>query len=129
MLAFVFIAALYETIVCTLCYPISLYALSVLFLGIPDNIATAKMIISKNKFGARYLNDAKLRAKLSLYQSFAVNLIFVIFYTYTSHHYHSTWFGAVAVYDAILSFIRFILLKNVRQNLEKEWQTYRLCGF
>lgn len=138
LLAFVFAAGLQDTLFGIITYPVSLYAIAVLVIGVPDILKAAKAWISKNQYGARYMNDAVLRARISLYQSLFVNLLFVAFKFTLCLIYASAWFGAVAGYYILLSVIRFMLLKNERKISGSEnrierfahgVRTYRFCGY
>jgi hypothetical protein len=60
-----------------------------------------------------------------------VNLIYVAFRLFSAFYYNSIWFGAEALFYIVLSFVRFMLLRNVRKNkddLRHELLTYRFCG-
>jgi hypothetical protein len=64
--------------------------------------------------------------------SLFINLIYVAFRLFSSFYYKSFWFGAEAVFYIVLSFVRFVLLRNVRENkgdLKRELITYRFCGY
>lgn len=138
LLTYIFVSGGQETLFAYISYAICTYALMVLMIGFPDIINKAKALISRNKYGARYISDSTLRARISLYQGLFVNLLFAAFYFLTSLLYASVWFGAVALYYIILSVIRFILLRSVRKTSSPKHQgklftyelrTYRFCGY
>lgn len=94
-------------------------------------------IIRQNPLISRYLNDARLRARISLYQGLFINSLFAVFHVLASWIYTSLWFAAVASYHIILSVMRFLLLRSeqMRSRLETdeekmahELQRYRLTG-
>jgi divalent metal cation (Fe/Co/Zn/Cd) transporter len=71
------------------------------------------------------------RVKLSLYSALFFNLLYAALKLLAGIHYASFWYGADAVYYIVLSVIRFLLLRNVRNegcDLEKEFKQYRTCG-
>lgn len=138
LLTFVFLTGSQDTVYASISYPITLYAVTVFVLGFPNIIRQTKTFISKNKYGDIYINDSKLRAKVSLYQGLVINLLFVAFYAFTGWRSASVWFGAVAAYYIILSLIRFILLRSVRktslyknkqEHFIQELRTHRFCGY
>jgi hypothetical protein len=97
LLSFVFIAGLESSLPGIISFPISLYAIMVLGIGIPDISRTAKALISINKYGNLYVSNRNLRAKISIIRGLFINLIFVAFYAYSGLRYAFYWFGAVAV--------------------------------
>jgi hypothetical protein len=57
LLVFVFMLRLDDTLFGIITYPITLYAMIVLAIGVPDIIKTSKTLISKNKYGRRYIKE------------------------------------------------------------------------
>lgn len=101
-------------------------------------ITKVKTLIHRNKYSDRFINDADFRARVLLYRGLIVNLLFVAFKLTAGLVYGSFWFGAVAAYYAVLSVMRFILLRNERQakthedNIERfvhGLRAYRFCGY
>lgn len=91
-----------------------------------------KLFLYSNKYSSRYMTDMPYRAKISLYFSLSMNLIYAAFKLIAGIHYASFWYGADALYYAILSAVRYILLRHVqkeRQDLSKEYRRYRFCGY
>ena len=83
------------------------------------------------KFAKRYLTDMTFRVRVGLYGSLLVNLIFAAMKFISALLYDSLWFGAVAAYYAILGILRFLLLRQMRQedgDMQQAWRKYRLCG-
>lgn len=79
----------------------------------------------------RYLTDTDFRVRAGLYGSLFVNLAFVAIKLVSALLYDSLWFGAVATYYAILSVLRFLLLRHMcldDQDVRRAWWKYRLCG-
>lgn len=83
------------------------------------------------------LRDEHIRMQMSLYFGLMVNLIYAGFKLINGIHYQSLWFVAVAVFYAVLSFMRFVLIWSMRKSTQKEERqryihgvrSYRLCGY
>ncbi len=93
----------------------------------------AHTIAQNNKYAALYLADEALRAKISLYIAFTINVSYVALQLYLGIVNGSIWFYALAVYYIGLSTIRLILLMQTRhgrlgENMEREFRDYRYCG-
>lgn len=118
-------------------YGISAYALIVLIVAATDGGRKMSFIIRQNPLISRYLNDARLRARISLYQGLFINSLFAVFHVLASWIYTSLWFAAVASYHIILSVMRFLLLRSEqmkskletdKEKIAHELQRYRLTG-
>lgn len=118
-------------------YFFSAYTLTVLVFNVVPAIKKGKAIIHQNPYTSRYLNEAELRARISLYTGLVINLIYALFKLSTGILYQSFWLGAVAVYYMILFLIRFILLRNNRISEKRDspvsrrlhqLKSYRICG-
>lgn len=83
------------------------------------------------------LKNPQIRTSLTLYFGLLVNFIYAGFKLVNGIQYQSVWFVAVAVFYAVLSLMRFILVKSVRGNMHKEskskyihgLRSYRFCGY
>lgn len=89
--------------------------------------------IYQNPWGNRYMTDASFKVRISLYLSLGINLMYSAFKLAAGIYYSSFWWGAVAIYYIVLSMIRFLLLRYMRnrnreQDLISEYRRYRLCG-
>ncbi|WP_044478007.1 hypothetical protein [Paenibacillus antibioticophila] len=118
-------------------YGISAYALVVLIVAATNGGRRMSFIIRQNPLISRYLSDARLRARISLYQGLFINSLFAVFHVLASWIYTSLWFAAVASYHIILSFMRFLLLRSEQmkskletdeEKIAHELQRYRLTG-
>lgn len=65
-------------------YGISAYALTVLIVAATDGGRKMSFIIRQNPLISRYLNDARLRARISLYQGLFINSLFAVFHVLAS---------------------------------------------
>lgn len=136
-LVYAFICLGEEHPVSGVAYFFSAYTLTVLVFNIIPIIKKGKNIIYQNPYTSRYLNEAELRARISLYTGLVVNLIYALFKLFTGVLYQSFWLGAVAVYYMVLFLIRFILLRNNRISEKRDTsdsrrlhqlKSYQICG-
>ena len=97
-------------------YAFSAYVLTILLLGFPAVYHRCKAALLSNVYTGAYLRDAQLRATVSLSIGFFMNVLFAGFTLYSSISLQSPWFGAIALYYIVLCSVRFVMLKNVRQN-------------
>lgn len=114
-------------------YFLSAYALTIVCVRAPAIIRKGKTFKEKNKYVYRYLTDAHLRVKISLYASLALNTAYAIFQLGLGFYHASVWFYSLAVYYVLLAVMRYFLLKETVKgklgvNLLKELLLYRFCG-
>ena len=82
----------------------------------------------------RYVSDPQLRDRIGLYAGTVFNLLYAALKTITGIYYISLWFGVIALYYAVLSVTRLILiradhfLRKGRNHLTRQWKSYRTCG-
>lgn len=86
-----------------------------------------------NPYGNKYMTDYDYKARVSLYVSLGVNLTYAGFKLISGVIYGAFWFDAFAVYYLLLTLTRFLLLRYMRRNHNKqdlisEFQRYRVCG-
>lgn len=119
-------------------YVFSAYTLTIFVVQLPPIIKWVKRGLYANYYSSRYLSEPMLRAKISLYTGFGINVIYATLKFLAGLYYRSIWLGAIAVYYVLLSIIRFGLVKRERylakqeDNKEKrlhELKTYRFCGY
>jgi len=106
-------------------YMISAYTLTVVSIKVPAYIEAVKKGLYKNKYSGRYLTDPILRAKISLYVSSAINIIYALSYLGGGIFYRSEWTIAIAIYYIVLSLIRFGLVRKERKRLLIEGKNER----
>lgn len=128
-----------------LSYAASAYALAVSVTGLCRLGGYAKSVrehmeehpavsrILKLPFGERFLQDVRFRTKVSLYQGFFINLLYIVMKMASGLYYRSLWFIALAIYYALLASMRFLLLRRGRRKTdrkpeEEELRRYRFCG-
>ena len=114
-------------------YGLSAYTMTVLCAKAPVLYKKARAIKQENKYAVLYFSDAALRVKISLYGSFTINVLYAVMQLGLGFINHSVWFYALSGYYLLLAAMRFLLLKNSRneslgKNLYREYLNYRLCG-
>lgn len=114
-------------------YGLSAYTMTVLCAKAPVLYKKARAIKQENKYAVLYFSDAALRVKISLYGSFMINVLYAVMQLGLGFINHSVLFYALSGYYLLLAAMRFLLLKNSRneslgKNLYREYLNYRLCG-
>ncbi len=85
------------------------------------------------RFRNKYMTDIGYKVRVSLYISLGINLAYAGFKLVSGIVYGAFWFDAFAIYYLLLTVIRFLLLRYMRKNQNRqdliaEFQRYRLCG-
>ncbi|MDE7207527.1 MAG: hypothetical protein K2N90_10300, partial [Lachnospiraceae bacterium] len=121
-------------------YLLLAYALIITITGITSVVRLLENGIKQNPLArkaleipavSRYLKEDTFRAKIALYQGFAINLFYVGVKMFSGIYYQSVWFVTLAVYYILIALMRFSLLHYVQKNAKNislEWRRYRLCG-
>ena len=131
-LAAVFLLDASDTAFAYAVFPVSAYTLSAAVLRIPPLARRAKARLHRNAFLRRYAEELPFRAEVSLYFSFAANLLYALLKAAAALRFRSGWFGALAFYYASLGTMRFLLLRRVRNGAPdplRSFQAYRAVGF
>lgn len=101
-------------------YVLAFYTLCVvcvfLAMVLPKRYKKIRQKVLAHPLGNRYITDAVFRTKISLYLSLGVNLLYAGVNVLSWHLYQSWWFVCLAIYYAILSVMRFLLVRYVRLN-------------
>jgi len=122
-----------------LAYLGSAYALVISVTAAPKTFKDIRKIIQRHplkqkiegsELGNRYLHDIAFRTRMSLGFGFIINLAYIVLKLYSGFCYHSAWFVALAVYYALLAFMRLLLVwcMGRQTTMDIEWRRYRLCG-
>ncbi len=114
-------------------YLLSAYALTIVCVRIPSIIRRTKRFIHKTETAHKYFTDDTFRIGVSLYTSLTVNSIYASIKLFTGLFYKSLWFITLAVYYIMLTFMRFLLLRQINSNnigndYIAELKVYRICG-
>lgn len=135
-LIFLFINGLETHFIAYLLYAFSFYTLIIVCVRIPGIIKWWKRKLHENKYTDKYLTDADLRMRISMYRGLLISFVFATFKIILGFVYDSSWFFAMAGYNMILSIMRFILvLQSQKKGLSEEDErkqgllSYRLCGW
>lgn len=101
---------------------------------LPKRYGQIKRKIYAHPVGNRYMTDRVFRTKISLYASLTVNLLYALTHVLSWYLYRSWWFVVLACYYGILSIMRFLLVRYVRQNeigssILGEWKRSRICAY
>ena len=99
----------------------------------PKKYRKIKEKIYANPLGNRYMTDRIFRAKVSLYLSLVINLLYVGINIWSWYFSRSWWFVVLSVYYVIMALMRFLLVGYVRSNtlgtgLPGEWRRSRICA-
>ena len=136
-LAWVFLNGLAEHWFAYGIYILSFFALVVdcafLALVLPKRYRKIKQAVYNNPLGNRYMTDKVFRARVSLYLSLGINLLYVGLQGVQWYLFRSWWFVVLAAYYVILSLMRFLLVRYVHKNepgthVLAEWKTSRICA-
>ncbi len=93
-----------------------------------------KTLLEKNRYIKQYLNDPKLRVRLSLFGSVTINILYAVMQLISGIYFHELWFYALAAYYILLIVMRLFLLRDTAkvdvpgENRLKEFGRYRFCG-
>lgn len=108
------------TVIAYIAYVFSFYTLCVVTVYcvkvLPKQYRQIKQKILANPLGNRYFTDKIFRSTVSLNASLVINLLYVAVNLLSWYLYRSWWFVCLAVYYAILSVMRFLLVRYVRLN-------------
>lgn len=125
-----------------LAYILSAYAMITTITGMPrvvdavrNRIDTMPLVkkIRGTALGNRLLGDAVFRSEVTLHGGLLVNLMYVALNLFSGVRYRSAWFIALALYHALLSAMRGVLVRYVHrrsigQDIPAEFRRYRACG-
>ena len=135
-LIYVFIKGLETHWFAYLLYMFSFYALITVCVRVPGIVKWWKRKLHENKYTDRYLTDKDLRMQISMYRGLLISFAFATFKIILGFVYDSSWFFAMAGYNVILSFMRFlIVLQSQKIGLSEEEErkqallAYRWCGW
>ena len=136
-LVWVFLNGMVEQWIAYGIYALSFYTLVIdctfFALVLPKRYRQIKQAIYNNPLGNRYMTDRSFRARVSLYLSLGINLLYVGLQGVQWYLFRSWWFVVLAAYYVILSLMRFLLVRYVHKNeigqrVLAEWKTARVCA-
>ena len=133
MLIYAFVCCEQDSVIAYFSYVISAYAFTVFCVNAPRTVKALKKFRRENRFMSRYLSDVQYKMKVSLYGSLAVNIVYVFLQLGFGVYYQSFWYYSIAIYYALLAFMRFFLLREtvkgfLGRDVFREYLHYRLSA-
>lgn len=137
VLIVVFVNGWEQTVIAYGVYPLSAYTLCTVTLYLihvlPGKYRMVRQKVYDNPLGNRYMTDRVFRTTVSLYIALVINLLYVALQGVQWYLIRSWWFIVLAAYYAILSLMRFLLLRYVRTNelgsgAKSEWKRSLVCA-
>ena len=123
-----------ESALAILSYLLSAYTLTVVCFRIPAMIRFFKNVKDTNRFLRRWMEDAHMRVKISLYGSLIWNVAYAVFQLWLGFYHASFWFCSMAAYYSLLAIMRFFLVRHTStyapgERMRTELLKYRACGW
>ena len=123
-----------ESVIAYVSYVLSAYTLTVWCVRTPYLIRFFKTFKNENKYARLWLEDVRLRLKVSLYGSLAWNVLYGIFQLWLGFFHHTFWFYSLGAYYICLAVMRFFLVRHTRkfapgERMREELLRYRACGW
>lgn len=123
-----------ESAIAIVSYVIAAYTLTVWCFRIPNVIKFFKEFKKENRYAQKWINDTRLRIKVSLYGSFVWNAVYGIFQLWLGFYHHTFWFFSFGIYYLCLAVMRFFLVRHTRkyapgEKMMTELKKYRACGW
>ena len=123
-----------ESPVAIISYVIAAYTLTVWCARIPAIVKWAKSFKNENRYARRWLEDERLRIRVSLYGSLIWNMIYAAFQLWLGIYHSTFWYISFAGYYISLAVMRFFLAryttrKRAGENMIAELMRYRACGW
>ena len=123
-----------ESVIAYVSYALSAYTLTVWCVRTPYLIRFFKTFKNENKYARLWLEDVRLRLKVSLYGSLAWNVLYGIFQLWLGFFHHTFWFYSLGAYYICLGVMRFFLVRHTRkfapgERMRAELLRYRACGW
>ena len=133
LLVYAFAFAQGENPLVYLSYVLSFYTLVIVCAQIPRLVRAVSAHLHQRPWLHRYLSDPPFRMQVSLHLSLGFNLLYAVWKFFLGAWYRSVWFGTFGVYYALLTVLRFLLLRHMNRSAfgkepVSEWRRYRLCG-
>jgi hypothetical protein len=112
-------------------YGLSAYSLTALGIKLPGALRREKRWMESHPKVAGLLKNEELKFSLELYLEQFVNFAYGIFKIISGILAGSAWIGADGIYNFTQALIQLfqILRRKNPGTLEKQWKSYRFCGF
>ena len=123
-----------ESVISYISYALAAYTLTVWCFRIPRIIAFMQRFKKESKYARRWLEDAHLRLKVSLYCSLLWNIVYAIFQLGLGFYHKTFWFCSLSAYYICLAVMRFFLVRHTKryapgEKLRAELNRARTCGW
>lgn len=123
-----------ESAIAIISYGLAAYTLTVWCFRIPRLIRVFRRFKAENRYARRWLGDARLRVKVSLYGSVGWNILYGIFQLGLGLYHRTFWFASLGAYYVCLAVMRFFLARHTRrygpgEKMRRELVRYRACGW
>lgn len=115
-------------------YVLSFYTLIIWCVRIPRIVRFFLHFKNENRYAKRWIQDTRLRMKVTLTCNVIWNVAYALLQFCLGLYHKSTWFFSLSGYYFSLAFMRFFLVRYTfkhkpRENMRKEIQYYRVCGW
>lgn len=116
-----------------LSYVLAFYVLTAWCLRLPSLVRSVRNFRQRNRYARRWLEDARIRVRMSLYGSLLLNGFYAAFQLALGFYHASFWYHSMAVYYLLLAIMRLRLAAHTRrygpgEQMHRELILYRACG-
>lgn len=123
-----------DSVVSYMIFALAFYSLLILCARIPNFIKWYKNFKSTSDLAIKWNRDEKLRLRVSLYLSLALNIAYAIFQLWLGFINKTLWFTMFGIYYSCLALMRFFLLSHIKrystgERYDLEIKKYRTCGW
>lgn len=123
-----------DSVIAYVSYVLSAYTLTVWCVRTPYLIRFFKTFKNENKYARIWLEDARLRLKVSLYGALIWNALYGIFQLWLGFFHHTFWFYSLGAYYICLGVMRYFLARHTAryapgERMRAELLRYRACGW
>lgn len=123
-----------DSIIAILSYVLAFYTLMVWSLKVPYLIKYFRSFKDENKYARRWLDDTRLRMKVSLYGTLIWNTAYALLQLGMGFWHRTFWFYSLAGYYICLAVMRFFLARYTTKHkpgekMREELLRYRFCGW
>lgn len=123
-----------ESVIAILSYVLAFYTLMVWTLKAPYLIKYFRSFKDENKYARRWLDDTRLRMKVSLYGTLIWNTAYALLQLGMGFWHRTFWFYSLAGYYICLAVMRFFLARYTTKHkpgekMREELLWYRFCGW
>ncbi len=123
-----------ETPPAYLSYVLAAYTLTIWCVRLPKLIKSIQAFKTENRYARLWLEDVRLRMRVTLYASFAWNVAYAAMQCWLGYVNGSFWFYSMAIYYCLLAVMRALLARHMSiyrpgERMHAELVKYRICGW